>query len=149
MASAGTKPWNAGTSRGWTDKRGYRWIRIGGKSYREHRVIMSRYLGRTLRGDEIVHHLNSDTTDNRIENLIIMAPASHTRGHHNGAKRSDMAKARMARADRDRERIRALRRCLSDVLDWMESYEQAGGNELPERLRQRARALLARIEGAA
>ena len=44
----GTKPWNAGTGRGWTDPRGYRWIYmiIDGKrkAVREHRYVMATHI---------------------------------------------------------------------------------------------------------
>ena len=45
---------------------------------KEHRWIMEQKIGRRLSPNEIVHHLNFDKLDNRIENLMIV-----TRGEHN------------------------------------------------------------------
>ena len=54
---------------------------IGERYVYEHRLIMEEYLGRLLENDEVVHHLNGNKLDNKIENLIVMSRSGHSSGH--------------------------------------------------------------------
>lgn len=63
---------------------------------RQHMVVMERHIGRPLRADEAVHHINEVKTDNRIENLQLMSHGEHTALHHTGAKRSATQRANIA-----------------------------------------------------
>ena len=47
----------------------------------EHRYIMEQYLDRDLSPNEIVHHINEDKQDNRIENLQVLTISEHN-SHH-------------------------------------------------------------------
>jgi len=57
---------------------------LDGHGYiREHRMVMELSIGRPLDRLEVVHHINADTHDNRIENLRIFS----TNGKHVSSER--------------------------------------------------------------
>ena len=56
-----------------TDKQGY--IRI-------HRLMMAEYLQRPLTSKEVVHHINGNITDNRIENLKLFKNTNEHSVYH-------------------------------------------------------------------
>jgi len=52
----------------------------------EHRLMVAQAIGRPLLRREVVHHVNHDATDNRLENLLLFASNSdHKRYEHGQA----------------------------------------------------------------
>ena len=48
---------------------------------RQNRLVMENAIGRLLNDDEVVHHKNFDTTDDRIENLLLLTNSEHIKLH--------------------------------------------------------------------
>ena len=88
MTEAGKQAHRDGAIRYWNShrkprlqKNGYMTLMVGNKKYYVHRMVMEEHLGRPLRDDEEVHHINGDRTDNRIENLELINKREHRRLH--------------------------------------------------------------------
>jgi hypothetical protein len=53
----------------------------GRKQIKLHRYLMEQFIGRKLLPREIVHHINNNKLDNRIENLKMMSRSEHNIVH--------------------------------------------------------------------
>ncbi len=62
--------------------KGYKIITINGKQIYEHRYIMEKCLNRKLNPYEIIHHINKNSLDNRIENLKLDNQSNHAKNHN-------------------------------------------------------------------
>ena len=69
------RSWNGGC---FVEKNGYIMKYVGDGNYvAEHRLIAENVLGRPLKSNECVHHVNGDTTDNKHSNLVICSRSYH------------------------------------------------------------------------
>lgn len=125
-ASKGSVPWNHGTSKGWIDKRGYRWIYVTemGKrrARREHRAVMEQHLGRKLEPWELVHHIDGDKLNNSIANLELTEFGKHTTDHHLGARRDQAACRSMEAFAKMREALKDERTINRELAAALEAF---------------------------
>jgi len=71
----------AANGEGGVSANGYRMITVNGKQIPEHRHIMAVHLGRALKPEEIVHHIDGNKINNTITNLSLMNRSAHVAEH--------------------------------------------------------------------
>lgn len=87
------RAWDGDTSRGYK-MHGYQYRKVPyhpnatKRGYvLEHKLVMENHLGRYLDKNAVVHHINHDRSDNRIENLEYMPEqARHAKSHDSGIR---------------------------------------------------------------
>lgn len=52
-----------------------------------HRVVMAKSIGRDLRPEEVVHHIDGDKTNNNLSNLMLFPNNAEHRRYHAKQKR--------------------------------------------------------------
>ena len=65
----------------------YRRVNKDGVVLLEHRAIMEELLGRPLRSNEVVHHIDGDKHNNEPSNLMVVSREEHARIHSEDIKR--------------------------------------------------------------
>ena len=58
----------------------------GNLKKRVHRLIWEDWYGKPVPKGYVIHHINEDKADNRIQNLQCVSNANHIRFHHKGKK---------------------------------------------------------------
>ncbi|KKM98901.1 hypothetical protein LCGC14_1153280 [marine sediment metagenome] len=84
LAQIGRKHSNA---KGWIAN-GRRFMMHNGKEMLEHRVVMELYIKRPLKRSEIVHHIDKNPLNNKIENLELTTKGAHSIHHNTGKIRA-------------------------------------------------------------
>lgn len=81
----GKKPWNYKEkiiTKSGSRKVKYYYVHFNNVLVREHILIMEKRLGRKLKSDEVVHHIDGNGLNNNINNLEVMTKREHQITHN-------------------------------------------------------------------
>ena len=81
--SLGRRKWARENAKGYrVNTNGYYEYTMGINKHRHvHVVVMEKYLGRKLKANEVVHHIDKNKHNNSINNLQVMTASDHARLH--------------------------------------------------------------------
>ena len=95
-----------------------------GKQQDFHRYLYEQHLGRKLTRYEVVHHINGDITDNRIENLQLMTLSEHGKLHQTGKTYSAETRKKLSEHASKQDRWKQskltreqVKQAISDISD--------------------------------
>lgn len=84
----------------------YKCITVDGKQIREHVFIAEKKLGRKLRSNEVVHHVDGNIFNNHPDNLAVMTRAEHALLHGSKQRLSKYHGCRKGKTNSDEHRKR-------------------------------------------
>lgn len=99
----------------------YKGIKINGKKRDYHRYLMEQKLGRMLERDEVVHHINGNTLDNNIDNLMLMPLSEHARMHQLGRKASEETKQKLSLIHTGKPNV-SQRKLTNEQVDYIRKH---------------------------
>lgn len=85
-----------GITAGCLNKKGYLQKGINGRKWLVHDLVWTVFKGEIPEG-YIVHHINEDKSDNRLENLELMSMSAHSRMHKTGIPCSEKTRIKLSK----------------------------------------------------